>query len=127
MEEELRALLRATTAVTDICGARINWVAHPQGQPYPAVVLGVVGDSEGHTLKGPDGLSKGRVQVDCYGDDYDAAKLLGRAVRASLDGYRGGNFSGVFLAGSREDREGGTNEANRPFRVSLDFLTNWSA
>jgi len=47
-------------------------------------------------------------------------------VRAVLDGYSGGGFQGVFLAGSRDTREGGTNEAERPFRVSLDFITHFN-
>ena len=127
MEEELRAFLLGTTAVTDICGQRINFGAHPQGKPLPAIVLNVIGDNEGHTLEGPDGLSQGRVQVDCYAKTIGAAKLLSRAARVALDGYRGGGFSGVFHAGTRDGREGGTNEAARPFRVSLDFLTNWRA
>ncbi len=125
MEEEFRALLLAATAVTDLCGSRINFGAHPQGQPWPAIVLNTISDNSGHDLKGPDGLQSGRVQVDCYAEAYGGAKLLSRAVRAVLDGHTDANFSGVFVAGSRDGREGGTNEADRPFRVSLDFLTNW--
>ena len=125
MEESFRAYLLATSAVTDICSTRINFGTHPQGQALPAIVLNTVDDADGHTLIGPDGLSQGRVQADCYATTYGGAKLLSRAVRAALDGYSGGDFSGVFLAGSRDGREGGTNEAERPFRVSLDFLTNW--
>src|SRR3989304_2505917 len=113
MEEAFRALLVAASAGTALApAARINWGAHPQGAALPAIVLTVIGDAESHTLAGPDGLSQGRVQVDCYAASYKAAKQLARAVRAALDGYRGGNFSGVFLAASRDGREGGTNEAD---------------
>ena len=125
MEEAIRAFLLATTAVTNICGTRINFGTHPQGLAYPAIVLNTIGDAEDHTLVGPDGLSQGRIQADCYATTYGGAKLLSRAVRAALDGYSGGDFSGVFLAGSRDDREGGGNEPDRNFRASLDFLTNW--
>lgn len=125
MEEAFRAILMASASVTVLTGTRINWGAHPQGQPLPAIVLTVVDDGEGHTYLGPDGLSRGRVQVDCYGSTYMDAKAVARAVRTVLDGYRGGSFSGVFHAASRESREGGTDEADRPFRCSLDFMTNW--
>lgn len=125
MEEDFRALLLAATAVTDICGTRINFGAHPQGQALPAIVLNTVDNQNGHDLQGSDGLFQGRVQVDCYADTYGGAKLLSRAALATLDGHSDTNFSGVFIAGSRDGREGGTNEADRPFRVSLDFLTNW--
>lgn len=125
MEEELRSLLLATSAVTDIVGDKINWGSMPQGQEYPGVALHVIDEVSENTMTGPDGLLQGRVQVDCYALTYRQAKLLSRAIRTRLDGYRGGGFSGIFLAGARDSREGGTNEADRPFRVSLDFLTNW--
>jgi len=125
MEEALRAILLATSGVTALVGTRVNWGGHPQGLALPAIVLTVISDNLGHRLNGPDGLAQGRVQVDCYAGTYGAAKLLSRAVLAALDSYRGGNFSGVFHAGSRDGREGGTNEADRPFRVSIDFMTNW--
>lgn len=125
MEEEFRAFLLGTASVTNICGTRIDFGEYPQGQDSPLIVLNTISDTNGHDLKGPDGLQTGRVQVDCYGSTYGAAKLLSRAVKAALDGYLGGNFSGVFHEGTRDAHEGGTNENDSPFRVSMDFLTNW--
>jgi hypothetical protein len=126
MEEAFRALLLASGEVTALAGTRVNWGAHPQGHALPGIVLNVVSDAEGHTLQGPDGLSEGRVQVDCYALTYREAKLLARAARAALDGASGGGFQGVFLAGTRDGREGGTNEADRPFRVSMDFMVHFT-
>ena len=126
MEIAFRALLTGSAAVTALAPAsQINFGTHPQGKPFPAIVLNLVSDAGGHTLTGVDGLSNGRVQVDCYADDYGAAKTLSHAVRAVLDAYSGGGFSGIFHTATRDGREGGTNEADRPFRVSLDFLTHW--
>lgn len=128
MEEAFRALLTGSAAVTTIAPAnRINWGAHPQGAPLPGIVLNVVSDFEGMTMQGPDGLSQGRVQADCYAPTYAQAKQLSRAVRAALSGYRGGGFRLVQHVATRDSREGGTNEAERPFRVSLDFTTSWRA
>lgn len=126
MEEAIRARLLATAAVTALCGQRIDFGASGQGAAYPRVVLFTIGDAEGHNLQGPDGHSIGRIQADCYATTYGQAKTLSRAVRAALDGYSGNGLQGVFLAGSRDTREGGTNEADRPFRVSLDFITHYN-
>ena len=124
MEEHFRAILTGSASVTAITSTRIDYGETGQGKPNPRIVLWTIGDNEGHTMRGPDGLSQGRVQVDCYGDTYAAAKLLSRAVRTSLDGYTDANFQGIFHAGTRDFREGGSNEVTRPFRVSLDFITN---
>ena len=125
MEEAFRSILLSASSVTATSGPRISYGSAAQGAALPYVVLHVIGDNEEHTYKGPDGLSQGRVQVDCYGATYAQAKLLSRAVRAALDGYRGGNFSGIFHASTRDQREGGTNEPQRPFYVQMDFLTKW--
>ena len=126
MEEALRTLLTSSAAITAIAPAsRINWVVHPQGAGLPALVLSVVSDAEGLTMQGPDGLSDGRVQIDAYAVTYGEAKTLSRAVRAVLHGYRGGGFRLVQHVATRDSREGGTNEAERPFRVSMDFTTHW--
>lgn len=125
MEETIRALLLASSGITALCGQRIDFGANQQGAAYPRIVLWTIGDNELHTMAGPDGLSVGRIQIDCYAMTYGQAKQLSRAVRAVLDGYRGGGLLGVFHAGTRDTRESGSNEADRPFRVSLDFITNY--
>lgn len=125
MEEEFQAILLANSGVTAIAGTRVDWLTRVQGQGWPSLVLNLIGAAEGLTYVGPDGLQRGRVQVDCYALTYAGAKGLARAVVARLNGYRGGRFLGIFHEQTREDREGGSNEAERPFRVSLDFMTNW--
>ena len=127
MEEAIRARLLATAAVTAICSTRINWGSHPQGHALPGIVLQRISGAEGATLQGRDGLDVGRVQVDAWALDYGAAKTLARAVVASLHGHRTAPFQGVFHEATREEREGGSNEADRPYRVSLDFIVNWRA
>lgn len=125
MEEALRALLLGSAPVAAPVGARINWGAHPQGQPLPAIVLTVVSDIEGLTLAGPDGLSEMRVQADCYALTHKAARVTARAVRDLLHGYHTDPLHLIELAGSRDLREGGSDEADRPFRASLDFIVTW--
>jgi len=126
MEEQLRALLLNDSGVSSHVGTRVNFGAHPQGQPFPAIVLNTISETEGYTLQGPNGVTNTRVQVDCYAQTYGAAKRLSRAVRSLLSGYQHGAFQGVFLAGSREGREGGSNDAERPYRASLDFMVQFT-
>lgn len=121
MEELIRARLLAEAGVTDFVGSRVNFGEHPQGAALPGLVLQTVSGIDGYNISAPDGVNQARVQVDCYAVSYGAAKLLSRAVLAALSGWSGGGVQGVFHAGSRDGREGGTNEAARPFRVSLDF------
>ena len=124
MEMAFRALLTGSASVTALVpSSRISWGMLGQGLGLPAIVLTVVSDREGHTLEGPDGLSMGRVQVDCYGVTYASAKGVARAVRALLDGYRGGSFRAIFHDATRDFTD--ANATDRPHRVSLDFLTNW--
>lgn len=125
MQVALRSMLRAVPSVAALCGERVDWGKRPAKDPYPGICLHMVGDREGQTLRGPDGLSRGRVQVDCYAQTYAGAAELAAAVRHALDGYRQGGFRGVFLESQRDNTERGSNEADRAARVSMDFLVNW--
>lgn len=129
MEEDFRAILLAVSGVTSLVGSAggVNWGAKPQGAGFPAVVLNTISDADGLHHKGADGLFQGRVQVDCYALNYGQAKLLARAVRAALQAYRGGAFRLIAHVSTRDTREGGGNEAERPSRVSMDFTTSWRA
>jgi len=126
MEESIRALLLASSGVSSLVGTRVNFGTHPQGQPLPAIVLNTISDNEGYTLTGPNGVTQARIQADCYADTYGSAKLLSRAVRSLLSGYQNGALQGVFHVSSRDSREGGSNEAERPYRVSMDFMVHFT-
>ena len=123
MEEAFIALLWA--ADLGLPDARINFGTHPQGAKLPGIVLTVVDSAQGLTLGGPDKLWAGRVQVDCYAEQFDTAKLLSRKVIAALDGHADDAFQGIFLIATRDSHE--TSAPGRPFRTSLDFSTHWSA
>lgn len=124
MEELIRARLLAAPAVAALCGLRVNWAEHPQGAGWPGVILYRVSGAEGATLKGPDGLEIARLQADCVALTYAQAVALSRAVVAALNGWREGEMRAVIHAATRDGREGGSNEAERPFRISLDFTTH---
>ena len=127
MEEQLRAILLASSGVTALATARrINWNRHPQSAGLPGVVLNVISDAQGLHLKGRDGLFQGRVQADCYASTPEGAKALSRAVRGALHAYRGNGFRLIEEDGAADHgQEGGTNEAERPFRIRVDFTFAW--
>ena len=128
MEEALRTLLASASGVTALVpAARINWGAHPQGAAKPYIVLNGISETRALTMQGPDGITQTRVQIDVYAPTYATAKGAARAVIGLLNGYRNGGFRLIEHAGSRDSREGGTNEADRLFRVGLDFIVNWRA
>lgn len=124
MQTDLRDLLMGYPPLASQIGRMINWGASPQSYAATHVVMTMVSDQEGMTMQGPDGLRRGRVQVDCYAPTYAAAAAVADAVRACLSGYRGGRFHGIFFAGSRDLRDTGDDAADI-YRVSLDFMTNW--
>lgn len=126
MEQDFRALLTSAAAVTALAPpSRINWGAHPQGKPLPALVLNHLSGARGMSMSGPDRLRQARVQVDCYAPTYAQAKALARAVDAVAHGHRGPTLRYVEMIAERDTRESGSNEAERPYRVSLDFNVNW--
>lgn len=127
MQGEFRALLLASSGVDALVSDRVHWGEHPQGYPLPAIVLHRVSEVDGLHMQGPDVFPEYRVQVDCYGQTYAQVEQVSRAVMAVLHGYRGGGFALVRHAGTRDSREGGADEATRPFRVSLDFTCHWRA
>lgn len=131
MEQALRDLLLAAALAGDITPAtmEVSWLEHPQGVARPGIVLTPVSGTEPYAQDGPIGLQQATVQVDIYADDRDQAAAIAGQVRAVLSGYRGpgtgGRFEGIFLTATRAGRETGTNEAERPWRRSMDFDLNW--
>jgi hypothetical protein len=126
MEEAIRALLTGSAAVTALVpAAGINWDSAPQGAGLPQIVLRVVSGVDGAHMQGANRMPQYRVQVDCYAKTPASARQVSKAVKGRLHFYRGGNLLGVFHAGTRSGREGGSNEAERPFFVGMDFTLTW--
>jgi hypothetical protein len=125
MEEEFRAILLASSGVTALVQSdAVNWGVHPQGVPYPALVLNLISGFDGIHMNGT-GPYEGRVQVDCYAMTYGKAKVISRAVVSTLNFHRSGGFLIISHLSSKDSREGGSNEAERPYRTGLDFNIKW--
>lgn len=104
MEEALAAHLLAQNPLTALTATRIAWGARPQGAASPCVVLHRVGGEREQSMAGPDGVVSSRVQVDCWGVTYTAAKSVARQVVAALNGYRAGAIQRVFIDSERDDQ-----------------------
>lgn len=127
MEEALRALLVADAGVSAQVGTRIYWGRRSQSSSdLPAVVLEKVSAPRDYHYTGPSNLIESRVQVDCFGETYGAAKTSARAVISALNGYSGTQSGVVFQRISIEnerDYDGQESAANRYlFVTSVDLL-----
>jgi len=116
MEEALTALL-ATVA-----GGRRYWMLAPQAAARPHVVLTRITGIRDYHAQGASGLVESRVQADCYGDTYTAAKGIARDIRNAVSGHRAGIFKGIFIDSERDLPVSDAGEVNHLFRVSLDLI-----
>ena len=117
MEEAFRALLIAA-----LPGIPVAWCLG--ATDLQRVVLFVVSGADDVTQSGPSGIGWRRVQVDCYGATYGAAKQISRSVIAAINGHRGGVFNGIFLDAVR-DGETDDKADSVQARVSLDFMVHY--
>lgn len=125
MKQQVRALLLANSAVTALVGNRIDWKKNAQGAAYPRITLHGVGRTIGSHMQGPDAIQVSRVQINCVALTYAQGNAVGEAVLAALNHYRDSNFRLIEFAGDGDLEEDGTNEAERPLGVRLDFLIRW--
>lgn len=125
MQTAFRGLLTSASAVTALVPEpRIEWARVGQGKGLPSIALHMIGHSPGLTHDGSDGFWQGRVQVDVYGATYASAKAVSDALVSLLHGHKGDGFQLIHFDSQRDNFE--TAAADRPCRISLDFLTIWS-
>lgn len=101
VEEAVANHLAATSSVEAIVGERVYQLLLPQSPTYPAVRVQLVDEPGTPHLRGQDGLTRARVQVDGFvessgADPYAAATALGDAIDAALTG------AGFSVGGARQ-------------------------
>lgn len=111
----LRAFLLGDTAIAAAVGgadgARVYPVKLPQGTKAASIVYSRISARPDHTMAGPSGLARPRLQIDVWAPTANAATSLADLVKARLDGFAGLMGSGddtvavqgVFFADERED------------------------
>lgn len=105
--------------VLDGLGYRAAWGGLGQGTALPRIALYRISGVDDTTLDGRSGYLRGRVQVDCYGQDFDEALTVSRTVTAALSGYKGGAIWHCALDSIRDRPDEAGGEVLQ--RVSLDF------
>lgn len=130
MEADLIGMLLADPTVAGIVGARVYPFSIPQGAPMPAITVFRITGGPEYADDGEIGLENPRVQIDCWGDTYTAAKALSVAACALLSGLRDVTFGAttfryIMIVDVRDLREGGANSEAYRYRTSIDF-TIWN-
>lgn len=67
-----------------VAGGRVFPVALPEGPVFPAVTYQRVGTAPTAVLRGAADRQSVQLQVDCYAEEYAAAKALAAAVKGRL-------------------------------------------
>lgn len=97
IEDGICDKLKATSAVTAICGTRVYPRLANQSEQKPYIVVSKTpGQESVHCSSGPTGLQMGNLSVRCFGRDYKAARDLATAARVALDGKTGA-FGGTTV------------------------------
>ena len=118
-ETFLYARLLADATVASYVGTRIFPVLAPMGTAMPLAVYQRTGVSREPALNGPTGSPTITVQLTTYGTSYIVLKQIARAIRLSVDGYRGtyGNVTieRTNLTGEVDGAEMPTDDQMLPF------------
>lgn len=136
VEEAVKDRLESDVAVAAVVSDRVYQLLLPENGTYPAIRVQLIDEPGSSHLRGPNGLTRARVQADAYveatGDDpYAEATELNTRIQAALvdDGpFTAGSpvarqVTGVLPAGPRQVRYEA--EERRLVRVMQDFIV-WS-
>lgn len=103
-------------------GERVYPMRLPQGSSLPAIVYREISPGIEYTQGGQSGVSEPRYQLDCWGADELAAKLLAFYVTSALSGYKGAMGSeqvqATFIEGRQDDPDPDTGRC----RVIIDVV-----
>lgn len=90
------SLLTANAAVSALIASRVYPVLLPEDPTLPAICYKLIGGRSDATLS-TSGMQRTRLEINCYGADYDGASALRTAVIKALEGYQGALSDGTFL------------------------------
>lgn len=134
---ELRSFLLADADISDLVGTRIHPLTLPQNPTLPAITFQWISGTRSHHYQGPDGLSRPRIQFDCYASTYLEMEELSEALRARMDGFSGiiGDLEtlsvqGIFFDSERDFYEDGADQGTGSgaglYRRSVDYFVNYT-
>jgi hypothetical protein len=125
MDEALRDLLLQHAPIGMAVQRRVDWGVRPQSDALPGIVLS--GNKTPQMIfSGGAGWSRDRIQIECWGRTYKAAKDLALLLGGQgglLVGYRGDHLGvrlRTIVLGLRSDTD--TDTIGVVHRTSLDVL-----
>ncbi len=125
----LRAILKASTAVTSLLGGDIHCGKVRQGDPLPNVVLFPAGtnyDSDRLSHSGPSGLLKERVRICARAETIDEAVTIATAIDKAVHGYSG-TVKGAYVNQiSKEMTEASYDDEAAVQRAFVDVSITWN-
>lgn len=121
------SILTADTGVTDLVSTRIYPIIAPESASMPYITVQRIDSQHEHFMLGSSGMTRQRVQIDCWSDSMLSASNVAEAVRESLDSYRGTVGSLDIRRASLESEDDeyeppSDDSEDGAFRVSLDFV-----
>lgn len=129
LPQDLRTLIVATTAITDLISTRCHYNHVPESAAKPFVWFRVASDNEDLTLDGTGGLHEALCDLECAADSESAAQGLADAVKATLHGYSGtmGNETAqaAFVSDKDDDYLPYSNQSDEGAHVVAFTLTVW--
>lgn len=128
MRVDLRARLKANSAITAITGTAIDW---NRRTGMPALVLYNASAGRTYTHDGPTGLHGSRVQFDCMSKSLPQAEELFNAVLAEMEQAKTvgtTDFSMSFLGGNspRDMPTVDIDGVGAVGGISADFFVWWA-
>jgi len=129
IEEALYAHLVADSGVAAQIGNRLYPLVIPQDAALPAAAYQRISGPRVLAHDGTLGLADARMQFTSHAETYSDAKALARAIRESVDGYRGvmGGAGGVMVQGcSVENETDSYGPAGEVRTVRLDVFVLYS-
>jgi len=125
VEENLRAYLLDSVAITDIVEERIheNVVPEDQSRPYVWIMRRSV-SLPARTLDGNSGFAVTSFDVECIGTDIAVVLTLAAAIKAAVDGQRWLTYT-TFVEDEDDDyipRGNGSDEGLQVAALSVDVI-----
>ncbi len=121
VEKALVTILKADSAVAALVVTRVFFADAPQTPPVPFILMTRIGTQYVHSLNSNAGLSRARIQLDCYAKTQKEARSVGQAVKTALDTFRGIDSDVTIQAVLLLDSMDGFDESPELRRVTQDY------
>lgn len=119
----IRSAILASSGIQQILEDRVYLIVAPHGPNNPYCVYNLISDLaiNDHETEG-DGLSRARVQVDCYSDDVTEVTQLKRLLRTQLNAKSFNLNDTNILECVWEDCSSNYEDETSLYRVSIDLM-----